>query len=112
MKDSFLENWQVQIKKGYLDLCILQLLYRHEKLYGLKFLELLERENIKVKDGTLYPLLSRLEDEEMIESSWDLKNVKGHPRKFYTLTKNGKKQRNQMEKIFQEMLGISIKLKG
>ena len=112
MTDSFLENWQVQIKKGYIEFCILQLLHPKEKLYGLQLIKLLEQAGISVKEGTLYPLLSKLNNSGIVKAFWDLKNIKGHPRKFYKLTTIGENLRKEMEKSFSSMFGLSTKLKG
>ena len=56
---SAMDNWRTQIRKGYLELCILSLIEKGEKLYGFQLLDLLDESGIPVKEGTLYPLLNR-----------------------------------------------------
>ena len=106
-----LQKWRTQIRKGYLELCILQLIESQDRLYGVEVLSSLKKENIEVKEGTLYPLLNRLVDEKLLESQWQMpKGGKGHPRKFYQLSSQGKKQFSQMRDEFFELQKIFLKL--
>ncbi len=100
------ENWKTQIRKGYLELCILLLIKRHERIYGFDLLEKLSEAALPVKDGTLYPLLNRMTVDGVLSSSWDIENLKGHPRKFYSLTKVGHKVLEEMAEEFERMFGI------
>jgi PadR family transcriptional regulator PadR len=101
-----LENWKVQIKKGYLELCLLLLIQRHERLYGLQLLEKLAQLEMPLKEGTLYPMLNRLTEEGLLKSLWETVNLKGHPRKFYALTAKGLRALNDMEAEFNKMVAI------
>ena len=47
------ENWKTQIRKGYLELCILSLIRKHRKMYGFEILEKLSEVSLDVKEGTL-----------------------------------------------------------
>jgi PadR family transcriptional regulator PadR len=100
------ENWKTQIRKGYLELCILLLIRRHQSIYGFDLLEKLAEAELAVKDGTLYPLLNRMTVDGVLSSSWDIENVKGHPRKFYSLTKAGNRFLDEMSEEFERMFGI------
>jgi PadR family transcriptional regulator PadR len=100
------ENWKTQIRKGYLELCILLLIRRHQSIYGFDLLEKLAEAELAVKDGTLYPLLNRMTVDGVLSSSWDIENVKGHPRKFYSLTKTGNRVLDEMSEEFERMFGI------
>jgi PadR family transcriptional regulator PadR len=101
-----LENWKVQVKKGYLELCILLLIDRFERLYGLQLLEKLAHLELPLKEGTLYPMLSRLTEDGLLKAQWETENVKGHPRKFYALTKKGRSSLTEMEEEFNKMIDI------
>lgn len=105
-----LDNWKVQVKKGYLEFILLLIIRAEEKLYGLELLERLSGLDVPLKEGTLYPLLNRLCDDGLLSASWDTKNVKGHPRKFYSLTKAGRQSLIEMEGEFQRMVDIVIDL--
>lgn len=100
------ENWKTQIRKGYLELCILLLIKRHKKLYGFDLLERLASVKLDVKEGTLYPLLNRMSADGLLNASWETENVKGHPRKFYALTKDGAKFLDEMDEEFDAMVAI------
>jgi PadR family transcriptional regulator PadR len=106
-----LENWKIQVKKGYLELCLLVLIRRNKRMYGLELLERLGRFDLNLKEGTLYPLLSRLTDEGLLQATWETENTKGHPRKFYALTKRGGHALSEMEEEFSKMVEIVLKLK-
>lgn len=105
-----IDNWKVQVKKGYLEFILLLLIRGGEKLYGLELLDRLSGLELPLKEGTLYPLLNRLCDDGLLAASWDTKNVKGHPRKFYSLTKAGRQSLNEMETEFERMIDIVTEL--
>ena len=101
-----LENWKVQIKKGYLDFCLLLLIHKNQRMYGLELLERLAHLELPLKEGTLYPMLGRLTEEALLKATWDTDNPKGHPRKFYSLTKKGLQAATEMEEEFNKMVDI------
>lgn len=105
-----LDNWKVQVKKGYLELCLLALFRKHKRLYGLELLDRLSVLELPVKEGTLYPLLNRLTEEGLLQSTWETENLKGHPRKFYSLTKRGIQSLSEMEDEFSKMVEIIFKI--
>ncbi|HEY8279353.1 MAG TPA: PadR family transcriptional regulator [Bdellovibrionota bacterium] len=100
------ENWRAQIRKGYLELCIFLLIRDHERLYGFEILERLEALGLEVKEGTLYPLLNRMTVDGPLSAIWETENLKGHPRKFYSLTKEGQKFLDEMNTEFEHMVKI------
>jgi PadR family transcriptional regulator, regulatory protein PadR len=99
-------NWKTQIKKGYLELCILLIIQKREKVYGFELLEVLEKFNLNLKEGTLYPLLNRMTSDGTLGAVWDTENVKGHPRKYYSLTKEGQHMLDEMRSEFERMINI------
>ncbi len=99
-----IENWKSQIRKGYLELCILLLIKEKKKLYGFELLEVLEKQNFQIKEGTLYPLLSRMGVDDLLTSVWDTSGTaSGHPRKFYFITKKGEKALKEMSEEFNKL---------
>ena len=85
-------DWSAELKKGSVQLCILALL-REGKKYGFQIIkELRERSNgyFDLKEGTLYPALHRLEKRGYLTSEWVTEGDRP-PRKYYTLTKQGRK---------------------
>ena len=97
------KNWSTQLKKGYLELCVLSLIQVHQKLYGLQLIKLLNEGGTPMKEGTLYPLLSRMTNDKVLDASWETKQVKGHPRKFYSLSKVGEEALAVMSAEFEQM---------
>lgn len=104
------ENWKTQIRKGYLELCILLHIKTVGRVYGFDLLEHLSQAKLEVKEGTLYPLLNRMSADGILSSTWETENLKGHPRKFYSLTKTGQKLLEEMTTEFDQMVGIFKKL--
>jgi len=83
------EKWEAQIRKGCLDLAILASLWK-TRLYGLEILRVLEQNSrLVVAEGTVYPILSRLKEEGLLQSEW-VEAEAGHPRKYYWLTAAGR----------------------
>ena len=95
------DKWEVQFRKGCLELAILATLW-DGKLYGLEILRRLElTSNLMVSEGTVYPLLSRLKAEGALDSEW-VESEAGHPRKYYRLTSAGRQRANAMARMWSE----------
>lgn len=105
MTDTY-QNWKTQIRKGYMEMCLLLLIERNKKIYGLELLEKLENLGMPIKEGTLYPILNRLTSDDILTSYWETENIKGHPRKFYSLTKAGTKLLTQIREEYEQMFNI------
>jgi PadR family transcriptional regulator PadR len=89
------DKWEVQLRKGCLELAILAALW-DGKLYGLEILRRLETDSdLIVSEGTVYPLLSRLKLLGLVKSEW-VESDAGHPRKYYALTLAGKHRSREM----------------
>ncbi|MDD4410027.1 MAG: PadR family transcriptional regulator [Candidatus Pacebacteria bacterium] len=86
--NKLLENTQVQMRKGILEFAIL-LLINKGKIYANDILKRLKDTNLLVVEGTIYPLLSRLKNSELIEYTWE-ESKSGPPRKYYVITEKGK----------------------
>ena len=93
------DKWEVQLRKGCLELAILAALWAG-KLYGLEILRRLESDSdLIVSEGTVYPLLSRLKALGLLRSEW-VESEAGHPRKYYALTPAGKQRAIEMAGIW------------
>jgi len=88
------DRWEAQIRKGSLDLAILAVLW-NERLYGLDILRRLQGASLEVAEGTLYPILMRLKNDGLLESTW-VEAEAGHPRKYYWLTRAGRQRARSM----------------
>jgi len=97
-----LENTQVQMRKGILEFCILQIISRGE-VYASDMLEELTAARIIVVEGTLYPLLTRLRKAGLVEYKW-VESNSGPPRKYYTLTQEGRDFLDQLSITWNELV--------
>ena len=90
-----MDKWEVQLRKGCLELAVLASLW-HGKLYGLEIIRQLELGSaLVVGEGTVYPLLNRLKAEGLLDSEW-VEADAGHPRKYYRLTAAGRRRTQAM----------------
>jgi PadR family transcriptional regulator PadR len=93
------EKWEVQLRKGSLELAILASLW-NGRLYGLEILRHLESSSeLIVVEGTAYPLLNRLRALGLVETQW-VESDSGHPRKYYSLTAAGRQRALEMNSIW------------
>jgi PadR family transcriptional regulator PadR len=82
------EQWIAQLRKGSLEMCMLALLM-HSERYGYEIAQALsESAGLAVSEGTIYPLLLRLQREGLVSSRWH-ESPAGPPRKYYRLTPSG-----------------------
>ena len=94
------DKWEVQLRKGCLELAILATLWSG-RLYGLEIMRwLAEKSGLIVSEGTVYPLLSRLKAEGLLTSEW-VEADAGHPRKYYRLTPAGRRRVVDMARSWQ-----------
>lgn len=84
-----LDPWRSQLRKGAAELAVLSVLRRGES-YGLELLEQIRGEGgLELSEGSIYPLLNRLQKEGKIRARWVEDADATHPRKYYTLTPLG-----------------------
>lgn len=101
MNDKYIR----QMKKGVLDMLVLKLLEKDQK-YGYQLIsELKEKsgELFILKEGTLYPILYRLEDDGLVESCWSSPKGKQIARKYYQITARGKTALGEIGQLWLEM---------
>ncbi|WP_207432214.1 PadR family transcriptional regulator [Sabulibacter ruber] len=96
------ENTQVQMRKGILEYCILEIIARGE-VYASDMLEELTAAKMIVVEGTLYPLLTRLKNAGLLDYSW-VESTSGPPRKYYKLTAGGTEFLEQLRQTWQELV--------
>jgi PadR family transcriptional regulator, regulatory protein PadR len=95
-------EWSSQIRRGTLELCILALIASKPR-YGYELVRALERwEPLATTEGTLYPLLRRLQREGKIDASWQ-ESAAGPPRKYYRLTPHGRDLLERMTADWTEL---------
>lgn len=82
------ESISIQLKKGVLELCVLALLSREDG-YAYDIASRLA-EGIDMGEGTIYPLMRRLQDEGLV-ATYLVESPSGPPRKYYRLTEPGRR---------------------
>ena len=75
------ENFKIQLRKGLLEFCILQVLLK-DKLYTSEIIEKLNNSKIIVVEGTVYPLLSRLKNKGYVDN-W-IESKQGHQENIFS----------------------------
>ncbi|MDR2469467.1 MAG: PadR family transcriptional regulator [Tannerella sp.] len=95
------ENVKSQMRKGILEYCILLIIER-ESAYANDIIRLMQEARLIVVEGTLYPLLTRLKNMDLLNYQW-MESPQGPPRKYYTLTKKGKTFLNELGAAWSEI---------
>jgi PadR family transcriptional regulator, regulatory protein PadR len=96
------DEWSSQIRRGTLELCVLAMIASKPR-YGYDLVSALERwELLATTEGTLYPLLRRLQREGKVEASWQ-ESAAGPPRKYYRLTPHGRDLLERMAADWTEL---------
>lgn len=83
-----IENAKAQMRKGVLELCILAII-EEDEVYPGDIISRLKANDLIVVDGTLYPLLTRLKNDGLLDYSWRESNA-GPPRKYFKITDLGR----------------------
>ena len=88
MASRFVNNWQTQARKGVLELSVLNAL-RGGRMYGYEIAKRLQEiPGLMVVEGTVYPIMSRLEKEGLVTPSLE-PSPEGPARKYYRLSADG-----------------------
>jgi PadR family transcriptional regulator PadR len=98
-----IENTQSQMRKGVLEFCILSIIKRGEA-YPSDIIEEMKAANLQILEGTLYPLLTRLKNADLLAYRW-VESSGGPPRKYFTLTEKGAAFYAELESTWKEMSG-------
>ena len=97
-----IENTQAQMRKGVLEYCILSILNNGEA-YPSEIIEQLKQGKLIVVEGTLYPLLTRLKNADLLSYRWE-ESTSGPPRKYYQLTEKGKKFLKELATTWDDLV--------
>lgn len=94
-----------QLRKGILELAVMGALY-HERHYGYSLIRVLsENSSISLKEGTIYPILARLDRDGLVRSGW-VESDQGPPRKYYTLTSSGRQLFDELNQEFDLLVSL------
>ena len=92
------------IRKGLLEFLILKIIATRE-MYVADMLERLGTTEFATQEGTLYPLLSKLRRDGLVDYVWQESDA-GPPRKYYTLTSKGKTQLAELNEYLKSLNAI------
>ena len=107
-----LDKWKSQIVRGTLEYCILLMLDK-KVYYGYEILQELSKYPIITStESTVYPLLRRLQKENYLQSTWQEITEGLPPRKYYSLTPDGKNYLDAMNTEWENLLNAMSDLKG
>ena len=98
----------VQLRKGFLVYCVL-LVSGGEPVYSSEIIGQLREAELVVVEGTIYPLLNRLQKDGLLEHSWH-ESQAGPPRKYYQATPLGKEVKTALQRNISQLNATLKKL--
>jgi PadR family transcriptional regulator PadR len=104
--DKVLEKFETEMRRGVMQVAVVCLL--DDEKYGYEIIKNLNDAGLNVEEGTLYPLLRRLESDEVLSSHWETSGPR--PRKYYTVTKYGKEIRTKWLSSFNAISKVIERL--
>lgn len=96
-----IENTKAQMRKGVLEFCILSVL-KIKDAYTSEILDTLKEAKLLVVEGTVYPLLTRLKNDGLLNYRWE-ESTSGPPRKYYGLTDEGQEFLTELGSTWNEL---------
>jgi PadR family transcriptional regulator, regulatory protein PadR len=104
-QDDGKERRITQLRKGILELAVMGVLY-HKRHYGYSLVRVLtESGSISLKEGTVYPILARLDRDGLVRSEW-MQSDQGPPRKYYELTPPGRQLFDELSQEFKLLVSL------
>ncbi len=98
---SLFDKIGAELKRGLVQIAALCLL--QERLYGYQLVKILASHGLETEEGTLYPLLRRLEAQGLLLSEWDTQGAR--PRKYYLLSPQGMEALPRLREAWEEIAG-------
>ncbi len=96
-----IEKSKTQMRRGILEFCVLSIIAQSEK-YPSEIIKEMKKANLLVVEGTLYPLLTRLKNANLLTYRWE-ESRSGPPRKYYRLTTEGEHFKDALQLTWQEL---------
>jgi PadR family transcriptional regulator, regulatory protein PadR len=96
------DNLSLEFRRGALVLAVLVEL-RHEE-YGYSLKKLLAGKGLEIDEGTLYPLLRRLESQGLLKSAWRVED--GRPRRYYQTSGDGARLASELKAEWRKLAGV------
>ena len=105
-----IDNTASQMRKGVLEFCILSIIKLGEA-YPSDIIDMMKTANLNILEGTLYPLLTRLKNAELLTYRW-VESNSGPPRKYFSLTEKGAEFYKELETTWLELAGAVETITG
>ena len=102
---SLLDNVILELRRGVIVLAVLSQLETEQ--YGYSLIKLLAERGLEVDQGTLYPLLRRLESQGLLESNW---RVRSRPRRYNVISRAGRGLLPQIKNEWNSLAGMLGKM--
>jgi len=106
MTNQTAENVTLELRRGVIVLEVLSQL--SEEQYGYSLLKNLSDRGLEVDQGTLYPLLRRLESQGLLASVWKLEEAR--PRRYYVISAEGKKALPRLKEEWNSIVAVMKKM--
>jgi len=102
MESPVLDNWKTQLRKGILELCVLNAM-KGVRLYGYDIVKRLSGiKGLVIAEGTIYPILSRFKRQGLVDTSLE-ESSEGPARKYYQMTKRGEQYLTDMNHYWESI---------
>jgi PadR family transcriptional regulator PadR len=95
------ENTTSQMRKGVLEFCILSVI-RKSEVYPSDIIDQMKAAGLSILEGTLYPLLTRLKNAELLSYRWE-ESASGPPRKYFNLTEKGEIFYQELQQTWKQL---------
>lgn len=105
-------RYERQLKRGVLEIIVLKMI-SEAPTYGYQLLSDMDQRSgglFKIKEGTLYPILYRLEDDGMIRSEWSIPKDKDVSKKYYVITEQGRGTLDELVTLWSEFSAVVRKM--
>lgn len=102
MEPVNVDNIKAQMRKGILEYCILSILSKGDA-YASEIINELKNSEMIVVEGTLYPLLTRQKNQELLTYRWE-ESQQGPPRKYYSITARGRSVLEELDKVWSDLV--------
>jgi len=103
-----IEKTKAQMRKGVLELCILSIMKENEA-YASDIIVQMKEAQLIVVEGTLYPLLTRLKNEGLLDYRWE-ESKSGPPRKYYRITELGARTLEELSQSWEQLVSSVKKI--
>lgn len=101
-----IDNILQELRRGILSLAVLANL--SDEQYGYSLMTRLSDQGLAIDQGTLYPLLRRLEAQGLLESTWRLEEAR--PRRYYKLNESGRAALGQLKEEWEQLSAVTLRI--